>query len=178
VIVLMAGLPGTGKTTIAAELARLLPAAALDKDRVRPALFTPDGVDYTRDQDDFCVTVMLQTTAFLLARNPRSTVILDGRTFSRAYQVRQARELAEHLHQHLAIIECVCTDDTAQLRLNRDRKARGHPAANRSFVLHQAIKAAAQPMPDDRLVVNTDNTLDDCLTQCLTYLRQPATASP
>jgi adenylylsulfate kinase len=169
-IVAMAGLPGTGKTTITGKLARLLPAAVLDKDRIRPALFTSNGVDYTREQDDFCFTVMLMAAAFHLARDPEQTVILDGRTFSRSYQVNQAAELAERTRQQLAIIECVCTDDTARRRLHHDRGGALHPAANRTYALHQAIKATAEPLPARRLVVDTDTSLDICIAQCMTYL--------
>jgi adenylylsulfate kinase-like enzyme len=51
--VLLAGLPATGKSTLARALAeRLEGAAVLDKDRVRAALFPGDMVDYTTEQDE------------------------------------------------------------------------------------------------------------------------------
>ena len=40
-IVLMAGLPGTGKTTLARELAQRTQGALLSKDEIRAALFSP-----------------------------------------------------------------------------------------------------------------------------------------
>ena len=48
--VLFAGLPGTGKSTLARAIAGRLGAAVLDKDRVRGALFPRGLTDYTRNK--------------------------------------------------------------------------------------------------------------------------------
>src|SRR5215471_13290951 len=82
-IVIMAGLPGTGKSAIARSLAQRLPGAILDKDLIRAALFGPDYVEYSLSQDDFCQEIMLQTAAYLVGSNLSLCVLLDGRTFSR-----------------------------------------------------------------------------------------------
>src|SRR5258708_1848329 len=65
-IVIMAGLPGTGKSTLARALSQCLPAAVLDKDSIRASLFQPAYVEYSRLQDDFCQEIMLQTAGYLL----------------------------------------------------------------------------------------------------------------
>jgi fructose-1,6-bisphosphatase/inositol monophosphatase family enzyme len=95
-IVQLAGLPGTGKSTLAAELLHRLAdrALVLDKDRVRHALFGPQHTRYTREQDDFCVLMMFRTAAWQLRRTPGTIVILDGRTCTRAYQLTQVHRLA------------------------------------------------------------------------------------
>ena len=85
-IVIMAGLPGTGKSTLAQALALRLPGAVLDKDAIRASLFEPPYIEYSLSQDDFCGEVMLQTAAYLLSKHAELKVLLDGRTFSRRYQ--------------------------------------------------------------------------------------------
>jgi len=68
-IILMAGLPGTGKTTVARELVIRTEGALLGKDAIRSALF-PDDIEYSVTQDDFVMEVMLDAARFLLQKNP------------------------------------------------------------------------------------------------------------
>lgn len=170
-IVVMAGLPGTGKSTIAGQLAATLPAAVLDKDRVREALFPAGLIEYSTRQDDFCMEIMLETAAYLLRNTSVQHIIIDGRTFSREYQVVRVKEFAEQLGVSLEIIECVCSDDTARRRLGADAAAGKHLARNRDLDLYQAIKARFQPIPEPKLVIHTDQDLSTCVAQCLAYLR-------
>ena len=51
-IVLMAGLPGTGKSTLARELAARTSGRVLSKDEIRHAIFLPDEIEYSTRQDD------------------------------------------------------------------------------------------------------------------------------
>src|SRR5699024_8161686 len=97
-IVAMAGLPGTGKSTLARAWARQVNGVVLDKDTIRQAVFG-GSVTYTRDQDALCFELMYHSGAWLLDRTPRLTLLLDGRTFLRADQVRAARVFATRVNR-------------------------------------------------------------------------------
>jgi predicted kinase len=88
--ILMAGLPGTGKSTLAEALARELNGVVLSKDAVRAALFPGPLTDYTREQDDLCFGMVLDAASYLARRNATEFIFLDGRTFSRSEQIEQA----------------------------------------------------------------------------------------
>jgi adenylylsulfate kinase len=98
-LVAMAGLPGTGKSTLAACLAQELAGVVLGKDAVRATLFPPPVLDYSTAQDDVIMAAIFQATEYVLRSNADRAVVIDGRTFLRAYQVNDLLELATRLNQ-------------------------------------------------------------------------------
>lgn len=170
-LIAMAGLPATGKSTLARMLAQACTAIVLDKDSIRAALFPMHMIEYSTRQDDFCMSIMFQVASYMIRNNPSLNVILDGRTFSRSYQVAALKQLAGELAVPLKIIECVCSDETAHQRLEHKEKAgEKHVAANRNYTLYLAIKASFEPIREPKMVVNTDDDLAQCLALCLAYL--------
>jgi adenylylsulfate kinase len=169
-IVIMAGLPGTGKSTLARALAQRLPGAVLDKDAIRAALFQPEHVEYSPAQDDFCQEIMLQTAAYLLARDAELHVLLDGRTFSRRYQRERVIEFCSQAGTAWAMLECVCAEQTALGRLAEAVAQSTHPAANRTPELYRQIREVWEPIDRPKLVIDTDANLDSCVDRALRYL--------
>ena len=165
-IVLMAGLPGTGKTTLARELAQRTQGALLSKDQIRAALFSPEDVEYSVQQDDFVMEVMLEAARFLLQKTPTRKVILDGRTFSRRYQIDRVLNVARDLAQPWTIIECTCSDESARRRLDLEPDL-SHPAHNRTFALYQEVKARFEPITYPKTTINTDQLMERCIEQAL-----------
>ena len=86
-LVIFSGLPGTGKSTLCNALAAHMPGAVLNKDVIRQAVFGAAYTDYSRRQDDLCGSMMLAAAEYLLRKNRSLHVYLDGRTFSRQYQL-------------------------------------------------------------------------------------------
>jgi predicted kinase len=169
-IVIMAGLPGTGKSTVARALARRLPGAVLDKDEIRAALFDPAHVEYSPAQDDFCQEIMLQTAAYLLAKDAELHVLLDGRTFSRRYQRERVIEFCRQVGTTWATLECVCAEQTALVRLAEAVAQGTHLAANRTPDLYRRIRETWEPIDHPKLIIDTDANLDACVDRAMRYL--------
>ncbi len=166
-IVVMAGLPGTGKSTLACALAAETNGVVLNKDALRADLFPAAFVEYSTEQDDFVQELMERTAEYLLKRHPKLTVFFDGRTFSRTYQIRRVIELADRLGTPWRIVECVCAEHIARRRIESARK---HPARNRTFELYLKIRDQFEPIVYPKLVVNTDGEMKSALQQARAYL--------
>jgi len=170
-IVLMAGLPGTGKSALATALAERLSGSVLSKDAIRHALFAPRDVEYTTEQDDFVMDIMLQAAGRILQRHPHRYVFLDGRTFSRRYQIERVLAAAKPWGQRWKIVECICSDETARARLESQASSGEHPAGNRTFSLYTEIKNHFESITQPKTVIDTDQPLTDCLEQAMEALR-------
>ena len=171
-MIAMAGLPGAGKSTLAAELARRLNAVVLSKDIIRAQLFSPDRIDFSREQDDLCMKIMFVLAGHLLQSNPERAIIIDGRTFSKSYQVRQFLSEAESLNAKPLMIECICDEDVVRERLDQDLQAGNHPAANRTYQLYKILKEAAEAITIEHLVIDTGREpLQKIVERCLEYLK-------
>jgi adenylylsulfate kinase len=169
-IVIMAGLPATGKSTLARRLASALNGLVIDKDAVRLALFSA-FVDYRRDQDDLCMDAIFSAAAYMAFRHASVPVFIDGCTFARRAQFEPALNLVQTAAAPWRVIETVCSDESARERLEAALAVGEHPAGNRTFDLYKSLKAGAEPITVPKLLVNTDRPLEQCFDECLAYIR-------
>jgi predicted kinase len=166
----MAGLPGTGKSTVARALAEQVGGLVLNKDELRAELFPKVFVEYSTQQDDFVQELMLRTAEYLLTRCPKLTVFLDGRTFSRTYQIRNVIEAAERLGTTWRIIECVCAERIAKGRIEHGKK---HPAKNRTVELYLKIRDEFEEITLPKLVVDTGREMEAAMAAAREFLSLP-----
>ena len=170
-IVLMAGLPGSGKSTLARELAARTAGRVLSKDEIRHAIFSPSEIEYSSRQDDYCLQIMTETAGYLLGRDWARMIFLDGRPFSRRYQIENVVGAAESLGQPWRILECVCSEETARFRLAADAEGGVHVAGNRDFQLYLEVKARFEAITHSKTVIDTERALGVCVDEALAALR-------
>lgn len=183
-LIVMAGLPGTGKTTLAHAVKQSLDARIdgssqdnppvttliLNKDDVRAALFPPELIDYSAEQDDLCMDIVLRVATFLLRKNPHGIIFLDGRTFSKHYQVQAVEEAISDMDVKVCWIECICDHRIVKQRLIRDLDQGTHPAVNRGPGLYEIVRTTAEPLAVRRLIVDTSQPLQQCVAEVRNYV--------
>jgi predicted kinase len=168
-IVLMAGLPGSGKSTLARELAARTAGRVLSKDEIRHAIFLAAEIEYSSPQDDYCLQIMMETAGYLLGRDRARMILLDGRPFSRRYQIENVVGAAESLGQPWRILECVCSEETTRRRLAADADV--HPAGNRDFPLYLEVRSRFEAIVHPKTVIDTERPLETCVEQAMAALR-------
>lgn len=173
VIIVMAGLSGTGKSTLAAEIAGALGAVVLSKDVVRASVF-PDPVrDYSAAQDNLVMEMIYRAVGYLRQHFHGTPVVIDGRTFSKRAQVIRLFEVTTSLATEPRIIECVCDDEIVRRRLLTAHAS----AANREFELYLRLQREADPLTVERLTLDTGKlSVAEAAQRSLKYLREDRTA--
>jgi len=169
-LVVMAGLPGTGKSTLARAVAERTGGFVLDKDPMRAALFPAALIEYSREQDDFVLRVMLKVAGWIIRRDGSSVVILDGRPFSKKYQLDQVIAFAEWIKTPWKIIECTCPEEIVRGRLEQAQ----HPAQDRDFNLYLRVRAEWEEIARPKLLLDTCLPTDQLATKVVDYCRSSA----
>jgi predicted kinase len=168
--VIFAGLPGTGKSTLATALAERLGAAILDKDRVRGALFPGALTDYSPDQDQLCMRAILEAARYLTERQRVKYIFFDGRTFSTEAQIEVVLLAAEQSGAYWRIVHVTCADLVAEERLARNDPR--HPAKNRDPALYRRIKQHFEPIMRPKLEIDTTLGVDRQLVAVEDYVKR------
>jgi len=115
--------------------------------------------------------VMLETAGYLLQQDSSRIIFLDGRPFSRRYQIDDVVNAATSLHQSWCILECVCSEDVARQRLEQQAMAGKHPAGNRNFQLYLEVKSRFEAITLPKTVIDTGQSLQTCVEQALAAIR-------
>jgi adenylylsulfate kinase len=171
VLVVLTGLPGVGKTTLARALSKRLPAFVLNKDEIRDAIFPPAALDYSSAQNELSTRVLLMVAEYILRRDPDRTVIIDGKPFSREEQIREVVALGERSGHEVRVIHCVAPDDVVARRLAADAaRDPKNMEAGRTYEKYRDIKGSFETITVPHRIVDTANNLDAVVEEALQYL--------
>jgi aminoglycoside phosphotransferase family enzyme/predicted kinase len=149
-LVLVGGLPGTGKTTLGGALADRFGAVVLSSDRIRKELagISPttragaafgEGI-YTRERTEAVYAELLQRAEQLLGHG--ESVVLDA-SWTSAPHRSAAADVAHRTHSELLQLECRTGAETAARRI--DRRVGGPSDA--TVPVATLMATAADPWP-------------------------------
>lgn len=167
-LVLVCGLPGTGKTTLAVAISEKLGAIHLNTDRVRVSLGL-QGHYTSADKAKVYAAMYRQAGEALDAGR---TVVLDG-TFSAEQERERVRELARESHCSVRWIEVKASESLA-----RDRVSMKRAFTEADYAVYLKIREQWQALQEPHLVLwSASDNLDAMARKAVAWLRGKTTQS-
>ena len=162
-LIVFAGTLGTGKSSLAREVARRLQAVYLGKATIKERILSLGGRMQLNEAQQLAGPVSYELLVDLARDNISLglSVVLDSPAGYKAYRER-VKGLARSAKIELRLIECICTDE----RLLRQQMEGRTPA----WVTYQHEEARFEKLTERRLVIDTAESLAVNAQKVLAYL--------
>ncbi len=163
-LVVLGGLPGTGKTTIARLLVERLGGAHVRIDSIETAMWRA-GI--SRDQPTGIGSYVVAEAVAESCLRAGSAVVVDAVNPVEAAR-RAWRLLAERASARLRVVEVVCSDEEQHRRRLETRETDLEGALMPTW--DDVVAREYDPWVEPRLVVDTREPLEACLARIERYL--------
>ena len=169
-LIIVGGLPGTGKSSIAEAIAAKLRVPVFAKDWLEAPILRAGTVERARlGSIGYDLLTMLARRQLILGQS----AILDS--VASTASIRTCwRELAEELGAARSVIECICSDEQVHReRLSgRERGIPGWPELDWSEV--ERVRGYYEPWREERLIVDSLDPVSDNVQRAIRYVCEPA----
>ena len=161
-LVMLMGLPGSGKSYLASRLAAKFSAVYISSDEVRQEVFTEQT--YSKEEKRKIYNEMLQRMTHALQQHQK--VVLDA-TFYKEDIRRSFLRRATELNQKCWIIEVVADEGLIRQRVSQKRTN-----SEADFSVYQTLKKEFDPPEQEHLVLQSrEDNIEEMLDRATEYLR-------
>jgi hypothetical protein len=160
-LILVCGLPASGKSTLSRNLAKKIGAHVLRTDVIRKELIKKPS--YTPEEKELVYSVTLLVARYLLRAG--EIVILDGTYYKRKLRKR-VYKVAKESGVKMVVIECVVPDYIIQRRMDNRKRRKGQPS-DADYQVYLKIKGEFQPIRRKHITVDTSKYYKDNLQEVL-----------
>jgi predicted kinase len=164
-LIILSGLPGTGKTTFALALAALIPFRHIESDAVRGEIFKRLTFSFNESRIVFA-DIDRRLKRALAARE---VALVDATNLAREHRAR-LRGFAIAAEARCVEVRLTAPEATVRERLSRPRK--GHSRAG--FEVYDGMRDGAEASPHPVLTVDTRYPLEPSLRAVLALLGESA----
>lgn len=164
-LILFRGLPGTGKTTLIQAVSKQMEVIVLSRDELRAQVIAKPN--FSEDEKLYVDSIIYSAAQSYLMAGER--VIIDGMPFKNREKIDVFLHFAITYDIPWRIVECYCSEVTAESRILEDLRKRRHVARDRTLELYHRMVREFRPIPYPRLMVNTDLPVEQNVQKCLGY---------
>ena len=165
-IIIVFGLPGTGKTYFSQRLHLSTDVRHLNTDKIRAQLSKKGEYDY--QTKNLIYNELIKEARMTLGQG--RDVIIDG-TFHKKSRRNRIRHLAEEMNHQVFFIEMLAEEESIRKRLsvNRDHSEAG-------FDVYLKLKEEADPFTGEHLTLWSDSDpVDKMITKAKAYINEHRT---
>lgn len=168
-LIMLSGLPGTGKSYLARRLSERLRAPVIETDFVRKTLFPQPS--YSADESAIVHWVSRLLMRKLLARGV--PVILDATNL-----IERQREMVYHVAEQagarLVIVQTVAPEEVVRARLER-RLTQRDPGdiSDATWSVYRRMAERQEPIRRPHLVVDTSEALEPAIDKIIREVTRP-----
>jgi predicted kinase len=166
-LVLMAGLPGAGKTTLSSALGHITGWHVLHKDDVKDAFLLQGLPDYKASWQAYEISFAY---IYDILVTKQTSIIFDTSAIN-PFVLERACELSDAAHACLKVIHCHVHEDIRSQRLE-GRSNRTGPL-NLAMLSVEDRLSLFEHLPKNTLHLNTERSLNACLKIVQHYLYYP-----
>lgn len=150
-LVVVSGLPGTGKTTVAKKLADELKAKVLSTDEIRKRVLRELG--YSERKKKKVYDEMLGIAEDLLTKE--QNVILDATFFKKSWR-QKAFDLGKKQGHPVFLLEVICPENVLKKRIE-ERYRNKKDFSDADFKVYKIIKSQYEKIERDRFILDTED---------------------
>ncbi len=167
-VIIVYGLPGSGKSYFASRLAKTIDADYVNSDRVRKEMYA--SRTYSPQEKESVYNEMLVRMKEAVQQNRH--VVLDGTFHKRDTRKLFIKEMEEK--GGIYFIEVQADENITSKRLKKER-----PYSEADFEVYKLIREDNEPLTDPHLLLqSTDDNIDNMIQKASTYLKSKHDDTP
>lgn len=167
-LIVLCGLPGTGKSFLARQIAERLPAVIVEADYVRKTLFRQPT--YAGAESAWVHRVAHVTIERLLKTSHH--VIYDATNLSEWFRDK-TYHIAERAGARLVVVQTVASEEVARERLAKRALARDpDDLSDATIAVYERFKRDAEPVRHPHIVVDTSRDIPRAVSRIVRATRR------
>ncbi len=161
-VLVVFGLPGSGKSYLASRLAQLLGALYYNSDQLRLQLIA----DRNYSETEKLQVYNLMLWAMEIAISQQKDIVLDATFYKRSIRT-MFEERAASLQESFLYVEVTAEEEVIKERVSKPREF-----SEADFNVYLKLKAIAEPLEQDHLILHsTNHNIDAMLQEAMNYIK-------